>query len=99
MCADDLAERTGDSWLAAAPGVKLGIPAVLPRSLDEVRGLLEEALRLSLAVLRPVEADLVGRVRQRLGEERFHQAFTAGPRLSERQAVGIVREQPRTEAP
>jgi hypothetical protein len=128
------------------PGVQLGILAVLRGSLDEARGPLEEALRLSLAVrntafvtmclsayawlaladgdperaarlqgaaeglrrriglrawpiLRPVEADLVGRVRERLGEERFHQAFTAGSRLSQRQAVGIVRDQPRTEAP
>ncbi len=139
--ARDLAERTGGDWPAALPGVQLGILAVLRGSLDEARGLLEEALDLSLAVrntafvtlclsayawlafaegdpertarlegaaeglrrrvglrawplLRPVEADLVARVRQRLGEERFDQAFAAGSRLTQREAVDIVRDQP-----
>ena len=139
--ARDLAERTGGDWPAALPEVQLGILAVLRGSLDEARGLLEEALDLSLAVrntafvtlclsayawralaeddpdraarlegaaeglrrrvglrawplLRPVEADLVARVRQRLGEERFDQAFAAGSRLTQREAVDIVRDQP-----
>jgi len=144
--ARDLAEPTGGDWLAAAPGVQLGILAVLRGNLDEARGLLEEALDLSLAVrntafvtlclsayawlafaagdperaarlegaaeglrrrvglrawpiLRPVEADLVTRVRQRLGKERFDQAFSAGSRLSQRQAVGIAQDRLRTETP
>ena len=44
--------------------------------------------------LRRLEADLVARVRQRLGGSQFDQAFSAGSRLTQRQAVAIVRDQP-----
>ncbi|HYY19541.1 MAG TPA: tetratricopeptide repeat protein, partial [Streptosporangiaceae bacterium] len=47
-------------------------------------------------VLRPVEAGLVTRVRHRLGGSDFDQAFSAGSRLTQRQAVAIVRDQPST---
>jgi len=43
--------------------------------------------------LRPVEADLVAQVRQRLGAGRFDQVFSAGSRLTQQQAVAIVRDQ------
>jgi predicted ATPase len=46
--------------------------------------------------LRRVEGDLVAQVRQRLGASQFDQAFSAGSRLSQRQAVDIVRDQPGT---
>jgi predicted ATPase len=42
-------------------------------------------------LLRPVEADLVERARQRLGTGRFDQAFSAGSALTQREAVAIVR--------
>jgi hypothetical protein len=42
--------------------------------------------------LRRVESDLVAQVRQRLGAERFDQAFAAGSRLTQQQAVAIVRD-------
>ena len=44
--------------------------------------------------VRRVEADLVAQVRQRLGAERFDQAFTAGSGLTQREAVAmIIRDQ------
>jgi hypothetical protein len=43
--------------------------------------------------LRRVEADLVDRVRHRLGASRFDQAFSAGSGLTQQQAVAIVRDQ------
>jgi predicted ATPase len=43
--------------------------------------------------LRRVEADLVVRVRRRLGGSRFDQAFSAGSGLTQQQAVAIVRDQ------
>jgi hypothetical protein len=39
-----------------------------------------------------VEADLVAQVRQRLGAERFEQLFSVGGRLTQREAVAIVRD-------
>jgi predicted ATPase len=43
--------------------------------------------------LRPNEDELVTQVRQKLGAERFGQAFSAGSRLSQREAVAAVRDQ------
>ena len=49
--------------------------------------------------LRPVEADLVTRVRHRLGGSRFDQAFSAGSGLTQQEAVAIVRDQRGTSTP
>jgi tetratricopeptide (TPR) repeat protein len=46
--------------------------------------------------VRQLEADLVAQVRQRMGGSRFDQAFSTGSRLTQRQAVDIVRDQPGT---
>jgi hypothetical protein len=46
--------------------------------------------------VRRVEADLVAQVRLRLGTARFDQAFSAGSRLTQQQAVATVRDQPAT---
>jgi predicted ATPase len=43
--------------------------------------------------LRRVEADLVTQTRHRLGPGQFDQAFSAGSRLTQRQAVAIVQDQ------
>jgi tetratricopeptide (TPR) repeat protein len=43
--------------------------------------------------LRRVEADLVARVRHRLGAARFDEEFAAGSRLTQQQAVAIVQGQ------
>ena len=43
--------------------------------------------------LRRVEAELVARVRQRLGAGQFDQAFSAGSALTQREAVAIVLDQ------
>jgi hypothetical protein len=40
-----------------------------------------------------VEAELVAQVRHTLGAARFDQAFSAGSRLTQQQAVAIVRDQ------
>jgi non-specific serine/threonine protein kinase len=44
--------------------------------------------------LRRPEADLVANLRRLLGGSQFDQAFSAGSRLTQRQAVDIVRQQP-----
>jgi predicted ATPase len=49
--------------------------------------------------LRRVEDELVARVRQKLGDNRFDQAFSAGAGLTQREAVAIVRDQRGTPAP
>jgi predicted ATPase len=43
-------------------------------------------------MLRPTETELVTRLRQALGADRFHRAFSAGSRLSQREAVAVVRD-------
>jgi tetratricopeptide (TPR) repeat protein len=43
--------------------------------------------------LRRVEADLLTRFRHRLGVSRFDHAFSAGSRLTQQEAVAIVRDQ------
>jgi predicted ATPase len=43
--------------------------------------------------LRRMEAELVAKVRQRLGTSQFDQAFSAGSGLTQREAVAIVRDQ------
>jgi tetratricopeptide (TPR) repeat protein len=43
--------------------------------------------------LRRVEAELVAKVRDRLGAERFDQEFSVGSGLTQREAVAIVRDQ------
>ena len=49
--------------------------------------------------LRPVEADLVAQVRPRLGDSQFDQVFSAGSRLTQREAVAIVWDQRGTGTP
>jgi predicted ATPase len=49
--------------------------------------------------LRRVEDELVARVRHSLGSSRFDQAFSAGARLTQQEAVAIVRDQRGTPAP
>jgi hypothetical protein len=43
--------------------------------------------------LRRVEAGLVAKVRQRLGPNRFDQAFAVGSGFTQREAVAVVRDQ------
>ena len=141
--ARDLAQRYSGDWLTAGCQAELGILEVLRGGLDQARGLLEQALDLSLAagstpfvtlcltahawlaladsdperaallegaaeglrrrvslptwpLLRQVEAELVTRVRQRLGAGHFDQAFSAGSALTQREAVAIARNRPGT---
>jgi hypothetical protein len=49
--------------------------------------------------LRRVEADLMAQVRHRLGPDQFDQAFSAGSRLTQRQAVAVVQDQRGAETP
>jgi predicted ATPase len=44
--------------------------------------------------LRPTEDEMVAQLRQKLGAERFDQAFSAGSGLSQREAVAAARNQP-----
>ena len=44
-------------------------------------------------LLRRVEAELVARIRQRLGAGQFDQAFSAGSALTQREAIAVIRDQ------
>jgi predicted ATPase len=78
------------AWLALADGD----PERAARLEGAAEGLRRRVGLRAWPLLRPVEADLVARVHQRLGEERFDQAFAAGSRLTQREAVDVVRDQP-----
>jgi predicted ATPase/class 3 adenylate cyclase len=65
--------------------------ALLTGAADGLRG--RAGLR-TWPVLRQGEAQLAARVRQALGDDRFSQAFAAGSRLTQREAVAIMRDRP-----
>jgi predicted ATPase len=65
--------------------------ARLEGAADGVRGRV--GLR-TWSHLRRIEANLVIQIRERLGGSEFDQAFSAGSRLSQRQALDIARRQP-----
>jgi serine/threonine-protein kinase PknK len=44
-------------------------------------------------LLRRVEAELVAQIRQRLDAGQFHQAFSAGSALTQREAIAVIRDQ------
>ena len=81
---------SGYAWLAFAAGdaeraARLEGAAVGLRTRAGVR---------TWPHLRRVEADLETRIRERLGAGRFDQVFSAGSRLTQRQAVAMVRDHP-----
>ena len=137
--ARDLAGGFDGTWLTAGSRVQLGVLDVVRGQLGEAKGLLDEALSLSLAarstpfvaltlaayarlefaerdpvraarlegaaeglrkrgglqawpMLRQGEAELVTQIRQTLDAHRFDQAFSAGTRLSQAEAVAAVRD-------
>jgi predicted ATPase len=49
-------------------------------------------------MLRPTQTELMARVRQVLGADRFDQAFSAGSRLNQREAVAAIRSSRGTDA-
>ena len=97
--AHDLSDRFGYTQLAAWSRVQLGTLDVAGGQLAEARALLagaaaglrQRARRRAWPVLRPGEADLLAQVRQAQGAVRFDEAFAAGSRLSQREAVAAIR--------
>jgi len=63
--------------------------ALLTGAADGLRG--RAGLR-TWPVLRQGEAQLAARVRQALGDDWFSQAFAAGSRLTQREAVAVMRD-------
>jgi predicted ATPase/class 3 adenylate cyclase len=57
-------------------------------------GLLRRARLRTWPELRSGEAQLAAQLRQALGDDRFGQAFAAGSRLSQREAVAAIRDHP-----
>jgi hypothetical protein len=70
-----------------------GHPEQAARLEGAAEGLRRRVGLRAWPLLRPVEADLVAQVRRRLRAARFDQAFSAGSRLTQQQAVAIVRDQ------
>ena len=77
------------AWLALAEDD----PERAARLEGAAEGLRRRVGLRAWPILRPVEADLVAQVRQRLGAARLDQVFSAGSRLTQRQAVDLVRDQ------
>jgi hypothetical protein len=78
----------GYAWLAFADG-----DAERAARLEgAAEGLRRRVGLRAWPALRPVEANLVAQVRQRLGAARFDQVFSVGSRLTQREAVAIVRD-------
>jgi tetratricopeptide (TPR) repeat protein len=88
---------SGYAWLAFADGD----PQRAARLEGAADGLRHRVGLRTWPHLRRVEADLVAQVRQRLGAARFDQAFAAGSRLTQQEAVATVRDQngTRTQTP
>ena len=57
-------------------------------------GLQRRAGRRVWPTLRRAEAELVTRVREALGADRFEEVFAAGSRLSQQEAVAAIRDRP-----
>jgi len=72
--------------------------ALLAGAAEDLRG---RAGFSTWPVLRRGEAELTAQIRQALGDDRFGQAFAAGSRLSQQQAVAAIHDQPgnRTQPP
>jgi hypothetical protein len=78
----------GYAWLAFAEGD----PERAARLEGAAEGLRRRVGLRAWPHLRRVEADLVVELRQQLGAGQFDQAFSAGSRLTQRQAVDIVQD-------
>jgi predicted ATPase len=78
---------TGYAWLAFADGD----PERAARLEGAAEGLRRRVGLRAWSHLRRLEADLVAQVRQGLGGSQFDQAFSAGSRLTQQDAVAIVR--------
>lgn len=46
--------------------------------------------------IRRAEAKLAAQIRHRLGVDQFDQVFSAGPALTQREAVAVIQDQPGT---
>jgi hypothetical protein len=69
-----------------------GDPGQAARLAGAAEGLRQRVGLRAWPMLRRPEAELVAQVRQALGADRFDQAFSAGSRLSQREAVAAVRD-------
>ena len=77
------------AWLAFADGD----PERAARLEGATEGLRQRVGLVAWSHMRRLEADLLAQVRQRLGGSQFDQAFSAGSRLTQQEAVAIVRHQ------
>lgn len=73
-------------------GLAEGDPERAARLEGAAEGLRQRHGLRTWPILRRPEAELVTQIRQALGARRFDQAFSAGTRLSQREAVAAVRE-------
>ena len=80
---------SGYAWLALAEGD----PERAARLEGAAESLRRRVGQRAWPHLRRMEADLVTQVRERLGAGRFDQVFSVGSRLTQREAVAIVRDQ------
>ena len=78
----------GYAWLALAEGD----PERAARLKGAAEGLRRRVGLPAWPHVRRVEAEMVAQLRQRLGTERFDQAFAVGSGLTQREAVAIVRD-------
>lgn len=79
---------------ACPAGAAEGDPERAARLEGAADGLRERVGLPTWPHLRRPEATLVAKLRRRLGDSPFDQAFVAGSRLTQRQAVDLVRHRP-----
>jgi predicted ATPase len=75
-----------------------GAPEQAARLAGAAAGLRQRGGLPAWPMLRRGEADLIAQIRQVLDANQFEQAFSAGTRLSQREAVAVIRDQQRGRA-
>ena len=90
--------RTSLVTLCLAAYARLALAEGDPQRAAQLKG-AADGLRRRVGLsawpfLRRLEADLVAEIRDKLGDSQFDQAFQAGSRLTQQQAIAIVRDQP-----
>ncbi len=76
-----------------------GAPEQAARLAGAAAGLRQRGGLPAWPMLRPGEADLVAQIRQALDASQFEQAFAAGTRLSQREAVAVIHDNARSARP
>jgi hypothetical protein len=97
LCRVNVELTPESTWRMAARGQSglfhRPVAAPRPAGRGSAEGLRKRGGLQAWPMLRQGKAELVAQIRRALGAERFEQAFAAGARLTQREAVAAVRGQ------